>query len=131
LSYDDNLRCSKKSGSLSTRFSTRLSGRFTEFLSIDLLERSAHVPNNQSSHAWISRFCARLIRLQPALSLGEAVRRAVTIYPHSGDLEPEHAARLAAAARASSGTVHVGPVSTMRYRPVPLVKRPAATASTR
>jgi len=117
LSYDTHLPTGKKSALLSTP-STSFKG-------------ARPVPNNQSSHAWISRFCARLIQLQPALSLGAAVRRAVTIYPHSGDLEPEHAARLAAAARTSSGTVHVGPTSSMRYRPVPLTARSSASVSRR
>jgi hypothetical protein len=77
------------------------------------------VPNNQSSHAWISRFCVSLLRLRPAISLGDAIRRAVTIYPHSGELEPEHAARLAAAGtQMAVASVRIGPSSTIRYRPV-------------
>jgi hypothetical protein len=77
------------------------------------------VPNNQSSHVWIARFCVRLIRLQPATSLGDAIRRAVTIYPHSGELEPEHAAQLAAAGtKMAVASVRIGPSSTIRYRPL-------------
>jgi hypothetical protein len=77
------------------------------------------VPNNQSSHAWISRFCISLIQQRPSTSFGDAIRRAVTIYPHSGELEPEHAARLAAAgAQMAVVSVRIGPTSTMRYRPM-------------
>jgi hypothetical protein len=77
------------------------------------------VPNNQSSHAWISRFCAQLIELRPSTHLIDAIRRAVTIYPHSGDLEPEHAARLAAAGtRMGVATVRINDSSTIRYRPI-------------
>jgi hypothetical protein len=81
--------------------------------------QGVEVPNNRSSHEWISRFCANLIQLQPDLSIGDAIRRAVSIYPHSGELEPAHAARLAAAGtRMEVATLRAGPSGTLRFRPL-------------
>jgi hypothetical protein len=60
------------------------------------MRQKAVMRNNQSSHHWISRFCAHLMQLQPGLSLQAAVNRAIAVYPYAGDLDPEYAATMSA-----------------------------------
>lgn len=47
---------------------------------------------NQSSHAWIARFCVRLLLLRPEVRVRVAIRRAVTACAYVGDMLPEEAA---------------------------------------
>ena len=50
--------------------------------------------HNQSSHSWLGRFCAQLLRIKPDLNVVVAVKHAVATQPYAADLEPENAARL-------------------------------------
>ena len=52
----------------------------------------ASMPPNQSSHAWIARFCARMLQLRPEVRIRVAIRRAVTACAYVGDMRPEEAA---------------------------------------
>ncbi len=55
--------------------------------------------SNQSSHLWLARFCAHLMRLNPEVSARTAVRRGVAAYPYADELMPEEAATIAASHR--------------------------------
>ena len=50
--------------------------------------------SHPSSHEWIARFCAKVLRLAPELSVTTAVRWAVSGFPYCGDIEPEAAAEM-------------------------------------
>ena len=50
--------------------------------------------HNQSSHSWLGRFCAHLIRVKPDLNVIVAVKHAVATQPYAADIEPERAARI-------------------------------------
>ena len=50
--------------------------------------------HNQSSHSWLGRFCAHLMRIKPDLNVIVAVKHAVATLPYASDLEPENAAKL-------------------------------------
>lgn len=47
-----------------------------------------------TSHEWIARFCVKVLRLAPELSVTTAVRWAVSGFPYCGDIEPEAAAEM-------------------------------------
>lgn len=46
----------------------------------------------QSSHEWLSGFCAELLRLRPDLSLPAAARFGVAAFVHASELDPREAA---------------------------------------
>ena len=48
----------------------------------------------RSSHWWLGRFAARLLRLNPNASASCAIRRAVASYDKAAHLDPEVAADL-------------------------------------
>lgn len=52
------------------------------------------MPNNQSSHTWLGRFCVQLMRMKPELNVIVAVKHAVAAQPYAAELEPESAAKL-------------------------------------
>jgi hypothetical protein len=45
-----------------------------------------------SSHAWLSGFCAELLRLRPDMSLPAAARCGVAAFAHARELDPREAA---------------------------------------
>lgn len=49
---------------------------------------------NQSSHSWLGRFCAQLLRLRPGLNVIVALRHAIATQPYAAELEPEDAAEI-------------------------------------
>jgi len=53
------------------------------------IRRMAHT---QTSHLWLARFSARLMRLRPGMSFPSAVHRAVAVYGYADDWDPEDAA---------------------------------------
>ena len=46
----------------------------------------------RESHAWIARFCARLLVLLPSMRVEAALQRAILAFPYCADLDPADAA---------------------------------------
>ena len=65
--------------------------------SVSASVKTAEVKPSHPQHAWVDRFVARLVHLQPGMSAVTAAEHAAATYSGAADLEPEQAAEIFAA----------------------------------